>query len=68
MNINDIEIRVKGCTQDQINNYRDVLHGLLSVGGLDGVKNGKTIINFDGEGLFTYIQLDYVPWRRRKKE
>lgn len=68
MKIEDIQLHVKGCSDEQNKNYREILQALLSVGGLDGVKNGKTIINFDGDGLYTYIALDYVPWRRRKKE
>ena len=46
--------------------YREILLALISCGGLSGVKNGKTIIHFDNEGVFQGIELDYWPWRRRK--
>ena len=63
-----IEVKVEGASKQQMENYTEILTALLSVGGLDGVKNGKTVINFDHEGVFQNIQLDYIPWRRRKKE
>lgn len=46
--------------------YEEIFTALISSGGLDGVKGGKTIIHFDGEGNFMAVQLDYMPWRRRK--
>lgn len=48
-------------------NYEEILTALVSSGGLDGVKGGKTIIHFDPDGVFMAVQLDYYPWRRRKK-
>ena len=44
----------------------DIMVALIACGGLTGVKSGKTIINFDHEGIFQNIQLDYVPWKRRR--
>lgn len=62
-----LEIDIQNVTIDQIARYKEILLALLAVGALDGVKNGKTVINFDSEGIFQNIQLDYIPWRRRKK-
>lgn len=46
--------------------YQEILEALITSGGLDGVKGGKTILHFDAEGLFMGVQLDYFPWRRKK--
>lgn len=60
-----IKIEVEGATQEEIKRYEEILGVLLKVGGLDGVKSGKTIINFDANGVFMGINLDYWPWKRR---
>ena len=44
---------------------QEIILALITSGGLTGVKGGKTIIHFDGEGTFQGIELDYWPWRRR---
>lgn len=53
--------------EDEIVKYQEILVALISCGGLSGVKGGKTIIHFDGDGIFQGIEFDYWPWRRRKK-
>lgn len=53
-------------TELDIANITEIFEALIASGGLTGVKGGKTIIHFDGSGLFQQVQLDYVPWRRRK--
>ena len=45
----------------------EILTALVESGGLTGVKGGKTIIHFDGDGEFMGISLDYWPWRKRRK-
>lgn len=45
---------------------QDVMNALLASGGLTGVKGGQTIIHFDGEGVFSKIELKYFPWSRRR--
>lgn len=45
---------------------QEILVALVASGGLTGVKGGKTIIHFDGDGVFQGIELDYWPFRRRK--
>lgn len=44
----------------------EIVTALVSSGGLTGVKGGKTIIHFDGEGNFMGVELAYWPFRRRK--
>lgn len=60
-----ITITVEGATQEEIERYEEILGALLKVGGLDGVKSGQTIINFDANGVFMGINLNYWPWKRR---
>lgn len=60
-----IKIEVEGATNTQIQRYEEILEALLKVGGLDGVKSGQTIINFDANGIFMGINLNYWPWKRR---
>lgn len=54
--------------EDEIRKAQEILLALVSCGGLSGVKGGRTIIHFDGQGIFQGIELDYWPWRRRKQE
>ena len=54
-------------SQEEIKSYQEILIALISCGGLSGVKGGKTILHFDGTGIFQGIELDYWPWRRRTK-
>lgn len=62
-----IEIKIEGASQEQIERYQEILTVLISKGALDGVKGGSTKIHFDADGVFQGIELDYWPWRRRKK-
>ena len=63
--MNSINITVEGASEEETRRYREVLMALIKCGGLTGVKGGKTIIHFDGDGEFIKIQLDYYPWIRR---
>lgn len=56
---------VENATFD-VKRYEEIFKALIASGGLDGVKGGKTVIHFDGEGTFMGVQLDYWPYRRRK--
>lgn len=62
-----IELNIEGIGKEETLKYQEILVALISSGGLSGVKGGKTIIHFDAEGIFQGIELDYWPWRRRKK-
>ena len=55
-------------SEEEIKKHQEILLALVSCGGLSGVKGGRTIIHFDGEGIFQGIELDYWPWRRRKSK
>lgn len=62
-----LTIELEGADEDTLLRYNEIFTALIKTGGLSGVKNGKTIIHFDYEGTFRGIQLDYWPFRRRKK-
>ena len=53
-------------TPETVSKITEIFTALISSGGLTGVKGGKTILHFDGNGEFMAVQLDYMPWRRRK--
>lgn len=65
MNMSKVKIEVEGATAEQIFRYREILTACLSVGALDGVRNGKTILHFNELGVFQRVQFDYTPWVRR---
>lgn len=54
-------------TPQQIEKYTEIFNDLLKTGALDGLKGGSANIHFDHNSMFQGIQLDYWPWRRRKK-
>ena len=54
--------------QQEILAIQEIFLALIRVGGLTGVRGGKTVIHFDGEGNFMGVQLDYMPFRRRRSE
>jgi len=54
-------------TQERIDKYVEIFTILIEKGALDGVRGGSTIIHFDSDGVFQGVELDYWPWRRRKK-
>lgn len=51
----------------QVDKIKEIVRALVQSGGLTGVKSGKTIIHFDADANFMGIELDYWPWRKRKK-
>lgn len=60
-----IELKIEGASEEQMIKYQRIIYALLRVGGLDGVKRGRTVIHFNAEGGFAGIQLDYMPWVER---
>jgi hypothetical protein len=62
-----IQLNIEGIDEVDTLRYQEILVALIACGGLSGVKGGRTIIHFDQEGVFQGIELDYWPWRRRKK-
>lgn len=60
-----IKLEIEGATEQQMINYHKILFALVRVGGLDGVKSGRTIIHFDAQAKFQGVQLDYWPWKEK---
>jgi hypothetical protein len=54
-------------SQEQLTGIKEMVAALCSSGGLTGVKQGRTILHFDSEGTFQGVELQYWPWRKRKK-
>ena len=67
MNNVQIQIKIEGVDPKEIERYSEIFYALIKTGGLSGVKGGQTILHFDGEGVFMGIELDYWPFRRKKK-
>jgi hypothetical protein len=64
-----IELNIqRNLNDEEIKKAQEILVALVSCGGLYGVKGGKTILHFDAEGTFQGIELDYWPWRRKRKD
>lgn len=66
LNIKNIE-NVGEISEKSIELFEEIFSALIISGGLTGVRGGKTVIHFDADGIFQGIQLDYWPYRRRKK-
>lgn len=62
----EIEVQTENARVEDIDKYKEIFSALIKSGGLSGVKNGKTIIHFNGNGNFQGISLNYWPWRKRK--
>ncbi len=52
---------------EQLKGIEEMVSALISSGGVTGVKQGRTILHFDSEGTFQGVELQYWPWRKRKK-
>lgn len=52
--------------QEQVDKAIEIFDALIKSGGLWGVRGGRTVLHFDGEGVFQAVSLDYFPWRKRK--
>lgn len=67
LNLKDTE-NTKGLTTEDKIRLEEIFNALIATGGLTGVKAGKTIIHFGGDGSFQKIQLDYYPWQKRHQD
>jgi hypothetical protein len=47
--------------------FTEIFEALISTGSLTGIRNGQTILHFDAEGTFMGVNVNYFPWRRKKK-
>lgn len=54
-------------TDERLKKYEEIFTVLIEKGALDGIRGGSAIIHFDSDGVFQGVELDYWPWRRRKK-
>lgn len=61
----NIQLTIEGADPEQIIRYQRIIYALIKVGGLDGVKRGRTVIHFDSAGKFAGVQLDYFPWTEK---
>lgn len=66
INITNTE-NIGNLSPDQVRNIEEIVTALIQSGGLTGIRGGKTILHFDAESQFMGVQLDYWPFRRRKK-
>lgn len=62
-----IQIEIDDENPDNMNRYVEIFNALLRSGGLSGVKQGRTILHFDADGIFQGVELNYWPWRRRTR-
>ena len=53
-------------SHEELGKIQEIILALIACGGLTGMKSGKTIINFDENGEFRAIDMNYTPWRKRK--
>ena len=54
-------------TDERMAKYVEIFTVLIEKGALDGIRGGSAIIHFDSDGIFQGVELDYWPWRRRRK-
>ena len=54
-------------TDERLAKYIEIFTVLIEKGALDGIRGGTAIIHFDSDGVFQGVELDYWPWRRRRK-
>lgn len=59
-----IDLDIEGITKEQVIKYQEILAILINSGSLD-LKNGKAILNFNKEGTFVGVQLDYWAYKRK---
>ena len=45
--------------------FAKIFELLINKGALTGIKGGKAMLHFDGDGIFRGLELDYWPWKKR---
>jgi hypothetical protein len=60
-----IELTIPDIDIKETARYQEILVALISSGALN-LKNGKSILHFDSDGVFQGVQLDYWAFKRRK--
>lgn len=61
-----INLDFEGITEEQASKYEKIFYLLVVKGALDGVRNGKVMLHFDGKCEFLGIEFNYFPWRKEK--
>lgn len=67
LNIDNLE-NVGHIDEQTKEKFEVIFTELIKVGALTGVRGGKTVIHFDADGVFQAIQLDYMPYSRRRSQ
>ena len=65
MKPHQIQLQIEGVDRFELEQIKEIIAAVLTVGGFNGVKNGSTILMFDSLGLFQKVRLDYYPWSRK---
>ena len=63
-----VKLEITSASKEEVERFTEIFQALLKSGGLSGVKNGRTILHFDFEGVFQGVELNYWPWRKRKNK
>lgn len=62
----EITLQLNDTSPYELEKFEEIFRILIEKGALSGVKGGKTIIHFDGNGEFMGISFEYWPYRKRK--
>lgn len=65
MKPHQIQLKIEGISESEIEQIKEIIAVVLTVGGFSGVKNGNTVLMFDSMGILQKVKLDYNPWSRR---
>ena len=61
-----LDLEFEGITKEQKEKYELIFRLLFDKGALDGVRNGKVLLHFDGKCDFQGIEFAYFPWRKER--
>lgn len=66
-----IIIEIEGDNQwelgERLAKYEKIFKLLINKGALDGIRGGSANLHFDGEANFAGLELNYWPYREKKK-
>ena len=64
LNIQNTE-NIEDLSQSDIRDIEEIVTAAVEKGAFTRVRGGKTIIHFDGQGVFQKIETSYGVWTRR---
>ena len=67
MNKGTIVIDLDGVSLEQTERCRKIIHTLFAQN-VFGIRNGKAVLHFDGDGELMMIQFDIIKWKKDKSE